>query len=97
MKIMHCPMNGPRNISEFAWGGEVRAMPDPVTGTDAEWAAYTYTENNSRGIVREWWLHIPTAYWFIAERDTSTDSVLRTYPASALESAAAEPGPEGAE
>ena len=25
MKIMHCPLNGPRNISEFVWGGEVRA------------------------------------------------------------------------
>ena len=24
MKILNCPLNGPRNISEFVWGGEVR-------------------------------------------------------------------------
>jgi sarcosine oxidase subunit delta len=84
MKIMHCPMNGPRNISEFAWGGEVKAMPDPVGGSDAEWAEYLFIETNTRGVVREWWLHVPTSYWFIAERDTSTEEILRTYPASEL-------------
>jgi sarcosine oxidase subunit delta len=71
-------------------------MPDPVAGTDAEWAAYTYAESNTRGIVREWWLHVPTAYWFIAERDTASDRVLRTYPASELDSQDREPGPGGA-
>ena len=31
MKIMHCPLNRPRNISEFVYGGEVREMPDANT------------------------------------------------------------------
>lgn len=84
MKIMHCPMNGPRNISEFAWGGEVKPMPDPTSGSDAAWAEYLYLENNTRGVVREWWLHVPTSYWFIAERDTVTDEILRTYAATEL-------------
>ncbi len=82
MKIMPCPLNGPRNISEFVCGGEVRAMPDPIAGTDAEWADYVFLENNKAGVVREWWCHTPTAFWFIAERDTVTDEILRTYPAS---------------
>lgn len=81
---MNCPLNGPRNISEFVWGGEVRDMPDPVAGSDREWADYLFIENNTRGVVREWWMHVPTSYWFIAERDTGTDEVLRTYPASEL-------------
>ena len=34
MKIMPCPLNGPRNISEFVCGGEVLDMPDPATGSD---------------------------------------------------------------
>ena len=34
------------------------------------------------GCVREWWCHVPTSYWFIAERNTVTDEILRTYPAS---------------
>jgi sarcosine oxidase subunit delta len=84
MKIMHCPMNGPRNISEFVWGGEVRDMPDPRAGTDRDWAEYLFIENNTKGVVREWWMHAPTSYWFIAERNTETDEILRTYPASDL-------------
>jgi sarcosine oxidase subunit delta len=30
--------------------------------------------------VREWWFHVPSGYWFIAERDTATDEILHTYP-----------------
>ena len=30
MKILHCPLNGPRNISEFAWVGEVSRCPTPT-------------------------------------------------------------------
>ena len=84
MKIMHCPLNGPRNIAEFLYGGTVGAAPDPATATDDEWAEHLFIENNTRGRVREWWYHIPTSYWFIAERDTATDEILRTYPAAEL-------------
>jgi sarcosine oxidase subunit delta len=82
MKTMNCPLNGPRNISEFACAGEVKTVPDPASATDAEWAEHVFLENNRRGIVREWWYHVPTAYWFIAERDTATDEILRTYPSA---------------
>jgi len=84
VKILNCPLNGPRNISEFQCGGEVRPMPDPDSCTDAAWADYVFLHENPAGVVREWWLHVPTAYWFIAERDTRTDEVLRTYPATEL-------------
>ena len=97
MKILRCPLNGPRNVSEFACGGEVRVMPDPAAG-GAEWADHVFIEDNRRGVVREWWLHVATDYWFIAERDTATDEVVRTYPASevfAERVAFAAPGGEG--
>ena len=77
-------MNGPRNISEFVCGGEVEQMPDPVTGSDHEWAEYLFMENNLKGVVREWWMHVPTSYWFIAERNTETEEIIKTYPASEL-------------
>ena len=32
----------------------------------------------------EWWFHTASAYWFIAERDTATDTIVTTYPASRL-------------
>jgi len=28
MKIINCPVNGPRPMQEFAYGGEVRSIPD---------------------------------------------------------------------
>jgi sarcosine oxidase, subunit delta len=36
------------------------------------------------GVAREWWFHMPTSYWFIAERNLATDEIVRTYPASDL-------------
>jgi len=80
MKILNCPLNGPRNISEFVWGGEVKVMPG-AEASDRDWAAYVFIENNKAGVVREWWCHVPTSYWFIAERNTVTDEIIRTYPA----------------
>ncbi len=81
MKIMNCPLNGPRNISEFTCRGEVEPMPDPGAADDAAWADRVWFANNQAGVVREWWCHTATAYWFIAERDTVTDEILRTYTA----------------
>ncbi len=78
MKIMNCPLNGPRNITEFVSFGEVRDMPDPATVSDADWGAYVFLENNAAGIIDEWWLHAPTNFWFIARRNTVTDEVLET-------------------
>ena len=92
MKILHCPLNGPRNISEFVCGGEVVETADPDSVDDGTWAGCVFGIGTERGVVREWWFHVPTAYWFIAERDTGTDEVLKTYPASELFGPGAAPG-----
>ena len=81
MKLLHCPGLGPRNIDEFVYGGSAGAMPDPHQASDSEWSAYLFLADNPRGSVREWWFHVPTACWFIVERDTVTDEVLATHPA----------------
>ncbi len=81
MKVMPCPLNGPRNISEFACGGEVAEMPEPGRTGDEDWADFIWMSNNTAGVVREWWCHVPTNYWFIAERNTVSDEILKTYPA----------------
>ena len=70
MKIMHCPLNGPRNISEFAYGGEVEDMPDPVKCGGDEWVEYIFMSGNPAGLVRE--------------RNTVTDEIIKTYPPSEL-------------
>jgi len=84
MKLMPCPLNGPRDIAEFACAGEVAELRDPAACTDAAWADHVIFSDNRAGVVREWWFHIPSSYWFIAERDTVRDEILRTYPADAV-------------
>ncbi len=79
MKIIPCPVNGPRPAQEFAFGGEVRSMPDPNKATDAEWGDYVFNRNGEPGVKREWWYHLASGAWFIAERDNTTDTIIRTY------------------
>ena len=84
MKIKPCPLNGPRNIQEFVCGGEVVVPPNPDGATSAEWADYLFMRDNVAGAVREWWYHVPTSFWFIAERNTVTDEIVRTFLANEL-------------
>ncbi|PYB81157.1 sarcosine oxidase subunit delta [Pseudomonas sp. LB-090624] len=84
MKILTCPLNGPRNISEFTYGGELKHMPDPASCSDAEWADHVFNSDNLAGVVLEWWLHNASSYWFLAERHTVSDQVLRTFDPRAL-------------
>ena len=83
MKIMTCPINGPRALLEFAYGGELRDMPDTACD-DASWADYVFNRQGAAGVKREWWCHIPSNTWFIAERDTLRDEILRTYLADEM-------------
>lgn len=83
MKQMRCPLNGLRNINEFEYGGVVQEVPYDAAAAE-HLGDYLFLRDNAAGIVREWWCHAPTAYWFIAERHTVTDEILRTFAASEL-------------
>jgi sarcosine oxidase subunit delta len=78
MKLLTCPVNGPRPVSEFAYGGEVRTMP-PADCTDPQWADYVFHRSGIPGVKVEWWYHIASGTWFFAERDVSLDRILRTW------------------
>ena len=79
MNILHCPINGPRPIKEFHFGGELRTKPDPTEATDEAWADYVFQRAGDPGIKQEWWYHIPSGTWFVAERDNVRDEILKTY------------------
>ena len=79
MKLLRCPINGVRPLQEFVFGGEYRAMPDPQGASDREWSDYVFNRSGAPGVKREWWYHIASGVWFIAERDTLRDKVIRTY------------------
>lgn len=78
MKLMPCPLNGPRNIDEFQYLGPLRPDPDP-DATDADWAAHLFRAENRPGAMVEWWRHTPSNTVFLAERHTVTDTILRTW------------------
>lgn len=94
MKIMRCPLNGPRNISEFACLGECKLPPAPEAGTQA-WSEYVFLETNPAGLIRELWVHIPTNYVFVAERNTLNEEILQTFPLSAFAAQIGSPESEG--
>ena len=79
MKIINCPVNGPRPLQEFAYGGLLRPMPDPNQAGDLQWADYVFNRSGEPGVKREWWCHLPSGTWFIAERDILSDAFLQTY------------------
>jgi sarcosine oxidase subunit delta len=82
MKLIPCPLNGPRPAEEFAYAGEVRDMPDPARCDDITWAQYVFVRNSIPAVKREWWCHTPSGFWFIAERDTTTDCFVATWDAA---------------
>ena len=79
MKLLRCPINGLRPLSEFIFGGEVRDMPDAAACSDAQWADYVFNRQGEPGTRKEWWYHPASGIWFIAERDNLKDEFVRTY------------------
>jgi sarcosine oxidase subunit delta len=78
MKLMNCPVNGTRPISEFVCWGETRPEP-PDMCSDEVWADYVFNRNGAPGVKTEWWCHTPSNTWFLAQRDTEADQVKHTW------------------
>lgn len=75
MMLITCPYCGPRNETEFQYGGEAQvAYPsDPYALSDAEWARYLFYRSNPKGRFTERWVHsVGCRKWFNAIRDTAT-------------------------
>jgi sarcosine oxidase subunit delta len=78
MLMIPCPWCGPRDETEFAYGGEagVRRPADPDAVSDAEWADYLFLRDNPKGPLRErWWHRDGCRRWFRIERDTLTNEI----------------------
>ena len=54
MKLLRCPLNGLRNISEFLYGGEVHPLTDPSHQDSRAWAEQVFFDDNAAGVVLEW-------------------------------------------
>ncbi|WP_382422054.1 sarcosine oxidase subunit delta [Fodinicurvata halophila] len=77
MQRFSCPFCGPRDETEFFYGGEAgNERPEPAEETTAkQWARYLHMENNVKGPAREIWVHLTCGEFFVMERDTVTHEV----------------------
>ena len=85
MKIIRCPLNGPRPADEFVCRGQA-AAPPAADADETAWSEYLYFPDPGRR-VWEWWLHAPSGHWFAALRDIERDEILETRPIEAAPSA----------
>ncbi|MDA4122468.1 MAG: sarcosine oxidase subunit delta [Thaumarchaeota archaeon] len=77
--LLACPNCGQRDVYEFRFGGEVHARPQ-FGASKKDWMDYVYRRSNTAGVENEWWYHrMGCRRWFQATRDTTNNSVLRTF------------------
>ena len=78
---IECPNCGHRNAQEFRYGGEYNPRPrEPMVVDDEAWADYVFMRDNKWGVQKEWWYHgAGCGLWFLAERHTKTNEVVKTY------------------
>lgn len=82
MLLIECPWCGPRDESEFSYGGEAHIVrpADPYALSDDEWADYLFNRTNPKGLHREQWCHSHGCRrWFNAERDTVSYQIKSVY------------------
>jgi sarcosine oxidase subunit delta len=75
--LIICPNCGPRDYSEFRYGGDA-AKRRPAHGeTDVKtWHDHVFLFDNPKGAHHEYWQHVlGCRQWLILERDTATNHV----------------------
>ncbi|SFS89567.1 sarcosine oxidase subunit delta [Saccharopolyspora flava] len=79
MMLIPCPWCGPRNETEFHYGGqaEVSYPAEPHATSDADWAEFLFFRANPKGVFAERWNHqAGCRRWFDIRRDTRTNEIL---------------------
>jgi heterotetrameric sarcosine oxidase delta subunit len=82
MLLISCPWCGPREETEFQYGGQAHvAYPaNPLELDDATWAEYLFVRDNTKGPYAERWVHrAGCRRWFNVVRDTVTSEILAVY------------------
>jgi sarcosine oxidase subunit delta len=92
MILVPCPHCGPRNASEFRWGGEVKTRPDSNRATPEQWRDYLYLKSNEAGWIAETWYHREgCGRYFRTERHTLTNEIRATVDGNQARPDVAEP------
>ncbi|MGH3741661.1 MAG: sarcosine oxidase subunit delta [Micromonosporaceae bacterium] len=84
MLRIECPWCGPRDETEFHYGGQAHvAYPaDPAALSDQQWAEYVFMRDNPKGWFAERWAHSAGCRrWFNLLRHTVSYQTQAPYPA----------------
>ena len=85
--LLQCPNCGRRPVDEFSYGGEVTVRPKSSEDERALFG-YLYFKQNVAGPQLEWWFHSSGCReWFQAERNTTSNEVLRVVRPGGFEGA----------
>jgi heterotetrameric sarcosine oxidase delta subunit len=87
MLLIECPWCGPRDETEFHYGGQagVAYPEDPHRLTDKEWAEYLFVRDNPKGPFAERWSHSAGCRrWFRVVRDTASHQFLEASAGAAV-------------
>jgi heterotetrameric sarcosine oxidase delta subunit len=79
MQLIPCPHCGPREETEFCYGGQAHVPypDDPSRLDDEQWARFVFVRANPKGPSAERWSHTAGCRrWFTAVRDTRTHRFL---------------------
>ena len=82
MLLIECPYCGPRDETEYHYGGEAHVPypEDPFELSDWEWAEYLFYRNNPKGLPKERWVHtVGCRRWFNVVRDTASYEITAVY------------------
>lgn len=82
MLLLTCPWCGPRDETEYHYGGQAHVPypEDPAALDDRQWAEYVFYRDNPKGPFAERWMHgTGCRRWFNVVRDTATYEVLAVY------------------
>jgi sarcosine oxidase, subunit delta len=83
VQLIACPWCGPREETEFSYGGQAHVpYPEhPGSLTDEQWAHVVFFRDNPKGPFAERWVHTAGCRrWFTAVRDTRTHRFLSVGP-----------------
>lgn len=79
MLIIHCPHCGPRDHTEFGYGGDAGARRPADDAAETAWVDFVYHRDNPRGPHEELWQHVQGCRaWIVVRRDTLTHAISDT-------------------
>ena len=86
MLLIPCPNCGPRDETEFHYGGQAHVPypENPNELSDTEWSRSLFYRENPKGIFAERWVHSTGCrQWFNMLRDTVSYDIKAVYPMGA--------------